>query len=445
MDIAKIQTLIAQGRVVSITDIDPTQSFVQIGVYQPDNRKIGSANSAYPSFVIPVSELVPQNIYTPNILYVDDIAGNDATGEVGYPSKPYATIDAATADATSGNIIMVERGNYSVTDIKPNVTYYLGVSNITANGFIDASYGPGSFNVYGHATIYSNQSLIYDISGSTVNLECNYIGYYANCIGGTISNSEINIKTNLFQGLNNGAFGVYLEGASINVLVNITSDRYVLPRGFISWFNGTNPITINLYGREMIHTGPDSFASLAWILGNGMTQNFFVQDIIINAVGANSFFPWTGVLNVYSKIQCNTDTSWIMADGGVSTFYADITAPLGLLYVRGAAGTVILRQANLLSNRAGDTSLVVGNLFLYESTIKSTDTATGNPVIGLINAASNLMLNNSKIISISPKFSIQDTTGIPNLVQVYGSCYSVTAPVNITEAPETITQYALLQ
>jgi len=57
MDIVKIQTLIAQGRVVELTDIDPTQSFVQIGIYQPDNRKIGSANNAYPSFVIPLSEL----------------------------------------------------------------------------------------------------------------------------------------------------------------------------------------------------------------------------------------------------------------------------------------------------------------------------------------------------------------------------------------------------
>ena len=57
MDIVQIQALIAKGRVVSITDIDPTQSFVQIGVYQPDNRKIGSANNTYPSFVIPLSEL----------------------------------------------------------------------------------------------------------------------------------------------------------------------------------------------------------------------------------------------------------------------------------------------------------------------------------------------------------------------------------------------------
>jgi hypothetical protein len=58
MDIVKIQTLIAQGKAISITDIDPTQSFVQIGVYQPDNRKIGSANNSYPPFVIPLSQFV---------------------------------------------------------------------------------------------------------------------------------------------------------------------------------------------------------------------------------------------------------------------------------------------------------------------------------------------------------------------------------------------------
>lgn len=57
MDIVQIQALIAKGKVVSSTDIDPTQSFVQIGVYQPDNRKIGSANNTYPPFVIPLSEL----------------------------------------------------------------------------------------------------------------------------------------------------------------------------------------------------------------------------------------------------------------------------------------------------------------------------------------------------------------------------------------------------
>jgi len=59
MDLVKIQTLIAQGKVITdITDIDPTQTFLQVGIYQPNNRKIKSGNAdTYPSFVIPLSEI----------------------------------------------------------------------------------------------------------------------------------------------------------------------------------------------------------------------------------------------------------------------------------------------------------------------------------------------------------------------------------------------------
>lgn len=58
MDIVKIQTLIKQGRVVALSDIDPNESYLQIGVYQPNNRKIGPADAnAYAPFVIPLSEV----------------------------------------------------------------------------------------------------------------------------------------------------------------------------------------------------------------------------------------------------------------------------------------------------------------------------------------------------------------------------------------------------
>jgi hypothetical protein len=58
MDISKIQSLIAQGRVITdITDINPNETFVQVGVYQPNNRKIGSGENTYPPFAIALSEL----------------------------------------------------------------------------------------------------------------------------------------------------------------------------------------------------------------------------------------------------------------------------------------------------------------------------------------------------------------------------------------------------
>lgn len=58
MDILNIQALISRGRLVTSADIDPTETYVQIGVYQPGNRPSASGNpDAYASYVIPISEI----------------------------------------------------------------------------------------------------------------------------------------------------------------------------------------------------------------------------------------------------------------------------------------------------------------------------------------------------------------------------------------------------
>ena len=40
MDIVKIQSLIKEGKIVNSGDIDPDNSYIQIGVYQAQGRKI---------------------------------------------------------------------------------------------------------------------------------------------------------------------------------------------------------------------------------------------------------------------------------------------------------------------------------------------------------------------------------------------------------------------
>ena len=58
MDIVKIQSLIAQGRVVEAADINADETFLQVGVYQPNNRRIGSGNAdTYAPFAIALSQL----------------------------------------------------------------------------------------------------------------------------------------------------------------------------------------------------------------------------------------------------------------------------------------------------------------------------------------------------------------------------------------------------
>ena len=58
MDIVKIQSLIAQGRVVEASDINADETFLQVGVYQPNNRRVGSSNAdTYAPFAIALSQL----------------------------------------------------------------------------------------------------------------------------------------------------------------------------------------------------------------------------------------------------------------------------------------------------------------------------------------------------------------------------------------------------
>ena len=53
-----IQALITNGKVITLTEVDPKTTYLQVGVWQADQQKAGSANNAYPSFAIPVSELI---------------------------------------------------------------------------------------------------------------------------------------------------------------------------------------------------------------------------------------------------------------------------------------------------------------------------------------------------------------------------------------------------
>ena len=58
MDIFRIQSLIKEGKLLTSTNVDQENTFLQVGVYKPNNRKIGSGDAnTYPSFAISIEEL----------------------------------------------------------------------------------------------------------------------------------------------------------------------------------------------------------------------------------------------------------------------------------------------------------------------------------------------------------------------------------------------------
>jgi hypothetical protein len=124
MDNYTIQTLITQGRIVGSGDVDPANTYIQLGVWQPGNRKRNASNDAYPSYVIPLSQLGIGNTVWGTITgllsdqldlqaaldnkydisnpagYITGISSGDVTGALGF--IPYnATNPAGFIDITA--------------------------------------------------------------------------------------------------------------------------------------------------------------------------------------------------------------------------------------------------------------------------------------------------------------------------------------------------------
>jgi|694.fasta_scaffold01909_18 hypothetical protein len=59
MDIVKIQSLISQDRVISLSDIITSSTYIQVGVFQQGNRPSGGGNAdTYSPYVISIAELL---------------------------------------------------------------------------------------------------------------------------------------------------------------------------------------------------------------------------------------------------------------------------------------------------------------------------------------------------------------------------------------------------
>lgn len=102
MDIYNIQALIKEGKIVTPSDIDPTNAYLQLGVYQEGNRKNNSANPAYPPYAIRLSDIASTGggATNPIVRYVYLIPdASDATRMGGAAANVYTTFQTAYNEA----------------------------------------------------------------------------------------------------------------------------------------------------------------------------------------------------------------------------------------------------------------------------------------------------------------------------------------------------------
>jgi hypothetical protein len=181
MDIFNIQALIREGKLVGASDINPTTSYLQVGVFQTGNRQSNASNAdTYPSYAIPISEIAGNSVNNKNIIVVDSVYGDDASaaaaGNYDF-NKPFRTIDNAVANASIGDTLWVLGGSYPILNnlLDKQLTIYAWNCQLLFRG-------PQTGSIFTELTIKGNADIYILPSGSfvttpcvnaNINIECN--------------------------------------------------------------------------------------------------------------------------------------------------------------------------------------------------------------------------------------------------------------------------------
>lgn len=165
------------------------------------------------------------------VAYVDVNKGNNLTGQINRPTKPYQTIAAAMIGITASNysssdrgLLHVRKGNYTETvTLVDNVDFYCEQGVVfTQNGFIDTA--AVNSNVYGNASFIGTNSNLIPLTigfGSTVRFEFDTIDNRSSIgrIYGAAANVTIFGKQ--AKTLSSSGYGLYIEN-SADVTLNVT-------------------------------------------------------------------------------------------------------------------------------------------------------------------------------------------------------------------------------
>lgn len=124
MDQFKVQSLISQGNIVKLSDIDADKTYLQVGVYQEGNRQKGAANAnAYAPYAIAVSEISNGGGGTSTTGTVVLKATVDLTSPltlVPFPGPGLYVIESALV--TNASTDLSGFGNMNMTLIRPGNT-----------------------------------------------------------------------------------------------------------------------------------------------------------------------------------------------------------------------------------------------------------------------------------------------------------------------------------
>lgn len=292
----------------------------------PNGNPTNANHAAHKSYVdtsIATAIANTTNIPTGNIVWVDKINGNNSTGLRGRIDKPFLTLAAAKAAASSGDTIFVLPGTYDERDLLKNgVNWYFmpgakiaHTSNVSGGIWDDgASYGTNDavtciitgYGDFRNASNVNNPASVFDISnaGSNIYVECQKM-----------------------SNLSTGSAVIKVSAGTTKFIIreNIAPDNSVC----LNILGGTNLFRINgdLVGAQGIYVTAgttdlyvkDIIATLKTVdvNGSGAVLRVFAKDMTSSTNTTSAINVVTGSLEVDARLISGTGSQTILATGGI--------------------------------------------------------------------------------------------------------------------------------
>lgn len=417
--------------VVQVDNADPSNPIVVFKGISSDGSTIdGDGTPGDPlKFIAPISTEVKYA----NVLFVDTVNGNDATGIENDLTKPYSTITAALSDAvaqgpieTNRTLIYVRRGLYS------NDTYLLlqnfidvycepGViifsTSILDNGNSVNCRWMGKANFRGN-TLFTNQLL--GVTGATSKVYFEFDDLFTSRAAFIIQNGASVTITGrkVFAETFNTGFGATFRGSG-TIVLNITEE-------FAAWhnvivmrfFSGKAYVTCpRLYLHEGNYYG-GNFKAVLHIYDNSGGELTVNGDLIVNNIA--------GYYGGTSSVITRWVDSWLTVRVNGNLFCENQFGVYGL-GSSSASRTIIngdVKTNNLVCYVASNSTVVFRN-----GTLLNNNTTTGSegyPVMGM-GQNGNVWVENCHIHSLGAANATvsafwKDTTTAT--LNVYNSVYS---------------------
>lgn len=331
MDIVNIEALVAQGKIVKTPDIDPNNDYVVIGKWQPGNRKKGGDGNAYPSYAVPLSELLGGGSTTPITLDVipRGTGPSIADGYWAFSGKDLIPLTACSNIGSSSNrvktIFMCSEIDYA-TD--------LWMINAGQNRFSFAADG----RFYGNAT----GSLVGSNAGWQINFNtANRANYRANDwtagtsgAGATYFKSRSGVLgtlSSVFEGDTIGHqtyIAVADDNASIPLaaVVSVKAATGGVFPGYVAadWNlllmskSGVPNDVVRVTSEGFMGIGTVTPSSRLHVMGNGTFDNGIDTRVTATSTGGASqsmFYAYNGIAGNYAELNANANYSWLILRG----------------------------------------------------------------------------------------------------------------------------------